>query len=332
MIYEEEIKLKQENKRMNNDGESLATVRERERERELHFSKIGSQGITLIALVITVIVLIILAGVGLSFVLGDNGILKRAQDSSGAYKNKAGEEANALAIMNSYLETKYVGYYADIDGDGTVDGVIYADLAVGGRYSSWPIFYDITPETTGLKNYTVSSTQYDGPFGKKEVLTPEKGSTGKDRFYVMALQDIDGKQNGDTYCWYAQAYHNSNEKEVTSQDFGTGKTNTATMMEKWKTKAWGEQNTGSKPDLWGQIQTQVANGWFVPSLDEWGAFGHELGILYSNSKNLGLIGEYWSSSQSDYYGAWTAYAGGAGFGSGGERYTNDYHVRLSTTF
>lgn len=26
----------------------------------------------------------------------------------------------------------YVGYYADIEGDGTVDGVIYADLAVGG--------------------------------------------------------------------------------------------------------------------------------------------------------------------------------------------------------
>ena len=51
-------------------------------------------------------------------------------------------------------------------------------------------------------------------------------------------------------------------------------------MEKWKTKALGEQNTGSKPDLWGQIQTQVANGWFVPSLSEWGAFGHELGILY----------------------------------------------------
>ena len=25
--------------------------------------------------------------------------------------------------------TSYIGYYADIDGDGTVDGVIFADLA-----------------------------------------------------------------------------------------------------------------------------------------------------------------------------------------------------------
>lgn len=325
--------MKKENKRISNGGKSLATVREKER--ELYFSEIGSQGITLIVLVITVIVLIILAGVGLSFVLGDNGILKRAQDSSGAYKNKAGEEANALAIMNSYLETKYVGYYADIDGNGTVDGVIYADLAVGGRYSDWPIDYNITPETTGLKKYTVSSTQYDGPFGKKEVLTPEKGSTGKDRFYVMALQDIDGKQNVDTYCWYAQAYSDSRTEVVTPKEFGTGKTNTATIMEKWKTKAWGEQNKGSKPDLWGQIQTQVANGWFVPSLSEWGAFGHELGILYDNYENLGLSsGYYWSSSQwwSGKRFAWTAQCGGAGFGSGGKRVSDDYHVRLSTTF
>lgn len=104
-------------------------------------------------------------------------------------------------------------------------------------------------------------------------------------------------------------------------------------MEKWKTKAWGEQNTGSKPDLWGQIQTQVANGWFVPSLSEWGAFGHELGILYSNSENLGLsTGYYWSSSSEGGRYAWTARSGGADFGSGGNRVSNDYHVRLSTTF
>lgn len=273
---------------------------------------------------------------GLSFVLGDNGILKRAQDSSGAYKNKAGEEANALAIMNSYLETKYVGYYADIDGNGTVDGVIYADLAVGGRYSHWPIDYNITPETTGLKKYTVSSTQYDGPFGKKEVLKPEEGSTGKDRFYVMALQDIDGKQNGDTYCWYAQAYSDSRTEIVNQEErdsFGAGKTNTATIMEKWKNEAWGEQNKGSKPDLWGQIQTQVKNGWFVPSLSEWGAFGHELGISYDNCEDLGLSsGYYWSSSQSGKRWAWTAISGGAGFGSGGENVNNYRHVRLSTTF
>ena len=36
------------------------------------------RGITLIALVITIIVLLILAGVSLSLIAGENGILKRA--------------------------------------------------------------------------------------------------------------------------------------------------------------------------------------------------------------------------------------------------------------
>lgn len=39
------------------------------------------QGITLIALVITIIVLLILAGVSLSLVAGENGILKRAENA-----------------------------------------------------------------------------------------------------------------------------------------------------------------------------------------------------------------------------------------------------------
>ena len=64
----------------------------------------GSHGITLVALVITIIVLMILAGISLSFVLGDNGILKKAQESADAYKNKAGEESNTLDMVNGYLE------------------------------------------------------------------------------------------------------------------------------------------------------------------------------------------------------------------------------------
>ena len=44
------------------------------------------KGITLVALVITIIVLLILAGVSLSLVVGDNGILGRASNSSAVQK------------------------------------------------------------------------------------------------------------------------------------------------------------------------------------------------------------------------------------------------------
>ena len=50
------------------------------------------KGITLVALVITVIVLIILAGVTLSTLVGDNGIITKAQEAKQNMANAAGEE------------------------------------------------------------------------------------------------------------------------------------------------------------------------------------------------------------------------------------------------
>ena len=51
----------------------------------------SSNGITLIALVITIIVLIILAGVRINLVLGNNGIITRAREAKNNYQ-KAAEE------------------------------------------------------------------------------------------------------------------------------------------------------------------------------------------------------------------------------------------------
>ena len=42
----------------------------------------NKKGITLISLIITIIVLLILAGVSISMVVGENGILNRATDAS----------------------------------------------------------------------------------------------------------------------------------------------------------------------------------------------------------------------------------------------------------
>lgn len=57
----------------------------------------ASNGITLIALVITIIVLIILAGISISLVLGNNGILTRAREGRNNYQVAANEEAVVLA-------------------------------------------------------------------------------------------------------------------------------------------------------------------------------------------------------------------------------------------
>ena len=48
--------------------------------------KINNKGITLISLVVTIIILLILAGVALKLTFGENGIFNRAQDSTERYE------------------------------------------------------------------------------------------------------------------------------------------------------------------------------------------------------------------------------------------------------
>ena len=220
----------------------------------------------------------------------------------------------------------YVGYYADIDGNGSVDGIIYADLAVGGS-GHWPDgddwgTYEIPKVTTGLKEYSINETGYAGPFGTKDVLKAE--GSGEPRFYVMALNDIDDQ----THYWYYNAYGNlDNPVNESTNDFGDGKTNTEAMISKWNNSDYGAQNSD---DMWGLIQTQAKNGWFVPSKSEWAAFGGELGITISNYSGYGLNHWYCSSSQYNTNSAFTA-----DFNNGCINFntvnTNGY-VRLSTTF
>ena len=239
--------------------------------------------------------------------------------------------------------TSYVGYYADIDADGTVDGVIYADLAKGDNVEKkWnndsDSKYTIPTVTEGLKDYYISQTNYKANegFGTKDVISPT--GTGKDRFYIMALTDIDGKRNGTYYDWYNAANGQmSDYANTTSGDFGSGKSNTTTMISKWNAKAYGDQDKcSSHKDMWGQIQEKVNNGWFVPSKAEWSAFGGELGISEDSSnekyyKNFGLSTYYWSSSQFDKRTAWLA-----GFNLGFMTFSSVNSgftcVRLSATF
>ena len=59
------------------------------------------RGITLIALVITIIVLLILAGVAISMLSGENGILKKATEAKTKTEEKSIEEQIKLAVMSA---------------------------------------------------------------------------------------------------------------------------------------------------------------------------------------------------------------------------------------
>ena len=64
-------------------------------------TKRKESGITLIALVITIIVLLILAGVAISMLSGENGILRKAAEAKTKTEEKSMEEQIKLAIMGA---------------------------------------------------------------------------------------------------------------------------------------------------------------------------------------------------------------------------------------
>ena len=59
-----------------------------------------SKGITLLALIITIIVLVILAGVALNTLFGNNGILNNAKYGTDEYVKSVEKEAIALAFSD----------------------------------------------------------------------------------------------------------------------------------------------------------------------------------------------------------------------------------------
>ena len=93
------------------------------------------------------------------------------------------------------------GCYADVDDNGTVDGVIFVDLAkvASGQWGNSNGTYSYSAVTSGLRSYKISTktSSYSGKFGTKPVIA-RNGTSGKDRFYVMALSDFDSS----THTWY----------------------------------------------------------------------------------------------------------------------------------
>ena len=317
------------------------------------------RGITLLALVITIVILIILSAVTINVVLGEGGLIEQAKNAAEKTQEVAKTEqeqleslANELAGMINESEypdeqpipesTSYVGKYADVDGDGTVDGIIYADLAVGGsgtwnpsEDSSCDSYgeYTIPKVTSGLKKYKARKTGYRDDFGIADVVVQVEGTTGTSRFYVMALEDVDSSE----HTWYGNAYGNMDDySTATSTSFGSGKQNTKNMIAKWNSSAYGSQNSD---DMWrlSTVQSKIKEepAWYVPSRSEWAAFGGQLGITRLNYSDKGLNNWYWSSSQRNQGYVWiTDINGGYVYYNkvNGSVNNHGHYVRLGATF
>lgn len=157
---------------------------------------------------------------------------------------------NVTVQLPHFTASSGVGYYADVDGNGTVDGVIFEDFKVGGSgsWGNWNGTYTI-PTVSGTKEYYISKTNYSGPFGTKDVLSA-KGS-GNNRFYVMALSDV----GNDTYLW-------SEGKELESNGWIMPERNEwAAFLRNLKISESNYKSCGLKGEYWSSTKADDSFVW-----------------------------------------------------------------------
>jgi len=81
-----------------------------------------NNGITLIALVITIIVLLILAGISIGMLTGENGILTKATQASEKYKIETAREKIQLAVQSYEMDKENTTLYEELS---KVEGLSY---------------------------------------------------------------------------------------------------------------------------------------------------------------------------------------------------------------
>ena len=123
-------------------------------------------GITLVALVVTIVVLLILAGVTLMYTMGDNSIFKKAQDA----KNKTADAVkNEQEYMNSI--DNMVNEY--INGTGNGGGSNPTDEPIENIKSDWATIEKIAKEIA--KDDTITSETEEVKVvvdGKRYIIKP----------------------------------------------------------------------------------------------------------------------------------------------------------------
>ena len=185
------------------------------------------RGITLIALVVTIVVLLILAGVSLNLVLGNNGIITKAQDAKLMTRAGSAEDEVELWKSDNYiartsnqatvdketmlqgLKDKNLVYEEEIDRDNEIitikkkDGTIVKEI----NYSGVIINISKTPETEksgavvlqvtsveGLTNISIKSEEEFNAFVEQiERMDEESKKDLIKRLNIIGINKFSGK-------------------------------------------------------------------------------------------------------------------------------------------
>ena len=151
----------------------------------------SDKAITLIALIVTIIVLLILAGVTINLAVNNQGIFNKAKTATRAYKNASENEQTGLDEANKEI-AKYMPKEGSEGGSGSESGggTSGSGSSGSGTASSGSITYtDSAGKPQTLKKDTPAGTK----IGTTENISGKDGETGVNLdWYLFDISD-DGK-------------------------------------------------------------------------------------------------------------------------------------------
>ena len=162
--------------------------------------KFNEKGITLIALVVTIVVLLILAGISINLVLGENGIIKKAKEAKTAQEQGWNNDIDAMDNYEKYIDESVNGNSEDEDtGD-----MVYAKL-----YDDGTLIFSSTDYTASDKNL---AEDYGDISKNKFWLNEEKGIIEGDYWGWIDTKTFENKATSviiydkirpiNTSCWF----------------------------------------------------------------------------------------------------------------------------------
>lgn len=209
-----------------------------------------SKGITLVALIITIIVLLILAGVTLNMVMGDNGIIKKAQIA---------KEKTNQAVKNEEDNLNYI------------ENLLNSEDISNGRGNESTIIPDFTPLISNVYSYgftieiDIDAVCYDflvnGEFkqaGQEKICKVDNLEANKEYKVIVVAIDSEGNSK-------KGIINVTTKKEIlfTKSFLESGTTNgNVVITENNKNQSAGLSMTGASSNNLGNYDLTKVNRWY----------------------------------------------------------------------
>ena len=158
-------------------------------------SYLKEKGITLIALVVTIVLLLILAGVSLNAIFNENGIIKRAQDAQNKMDQATQNDLDAINGLNEWIDGKTNGatgdvtYTYSVDNIPTVQDGIVIENGTDGNQFVWVPVGTIKNKDNTTSTITLGRYEFDSNTGVLTSTTPIQAASVKNCTNVVTTNE-----------------------------------------------------------------------------------------------------------------------------------------------